>query len=220
MKTGKLAFVICRLSVVFALFVWSAVLALAPKDLPLIPHHLVAVNAGLDPLLCPDTTHSESILEQSPPICSSTICFYSPQFLAFNLRRLRFFDRDILISGVNFNHPVDVTTSQGKVLFALQGKGYSPQQLFNQHYVAAQLSLALMPLPGVISALPSSLSCYGLSFEPVTLSNGVTISPDSSLGALLTQCDLAALKPPSMERDADMVALANILSLLNTCRRL
>ncbi len=220
MKTGEPAFSICRLSVLFALFVWIATLALVPKGLPLIPSHLVTANTGFDPILCTDTASGGSVLEQSSPICSSAICFYSPQFLAFNLRRLRFFDRDILISGVNLNHPVDVIASQGVIAFALQSKGYSPQQLFNQHYVAAQLSLALVPLPGVISVLPSSLSCYGLNFEPVTLSNGITLSPDSSLGALFTQCDLAALKPPSMERDTDMRVLANILSLLNTCRRL
>jgi hypothetical protein len=154
--------------------------------------------------------------------CQMKICFRTPQYFLTNFQRLRFFPRDILINGVNFNHPVEVNTNPRQIVFALRGNAYgsslSPLLQFNQQYVATQLGLALRPLVTVYSSSETSLSCYGLNFDPVTLNNGVNVSPDSTSGALFTQCDIVAIAPTSAARDADMAALARILTLLNnTC---
>jgi hypothetical protein len=50
------------------------------------------------------------------------------------------------------------------------------------------------------------------------LSNGVTLSPEMTLGEFFTQCDLAGIAQYSDERDADMTAIVSILTQLNTCR--
>ncbi len=150
--------------------------------------------------------------------CGTQFCFKTPQYYASNYFRLNFHGRDILISGVNLNHPVDSTASPTQVLFALRTRGTAPQQLFNQHYVAAQLTLAQVPLPTVFGAQNTNLSCYNLAFDPMKLSTGVTLSPEMTLGEFFTQCDVTGIAPYSEERDADMRAIVSILSRLNTCR--
>lgn len=154
--------------------------------------------------------------------CQTSLCYRSPQFYAANFKRLRLFPRDILISGVNFNHPVDCVAQPTPIQFALRGSGFaavsSPQVQFNQQYVAAQLSQALVPTLTANSAATTSLGCYGLSFAPMKLGNGAVLTPESSLRELFTQCDLVGIKSPSEQRDADMAALASILAMLNsTC---
>ena len=150
--------------------------------------------------------------------CGIRFCFKTPQYYAFNYSRLNFHGRDILISGVNLNHPVDSTASPTQVLFALRTRGTAPQQLFNQQYVAAQLTLAQVPLPTVFGAQNTELSCYNLTFDPIELSTGATLSPEMTLGEFFTQCDVTGIAPYSEERDADMRAIVSILSRLNTCR--
>jgi len=150
--------------------------------------------------------------------CGIQLCFKTPQYYSANYNRLNFHGRDIFISGVNLNHPVDSTAAPLQVLFALRTRGGSPLQLFNQNYVAAQLSMALVPLPTVYGAFNSDLGCYNLNFDPIKLSNGATLSPEMKLGEFFTQCDLAGLAPYSAERDADMTAIVSILTRLNTCR--
>jgi hypothetical protein len=110
----------------------------------------------------------------------------------------------------------------GPVMFALRGglfgSGGSPLTRFNQQYVAAQLAQALVPYLMARSAATSSLSCYGVEFSPVRLSNGVLLTSATTLGELFTQCDLTGIQPGSETRDADMLALAHVLSMLNrTC---
>lgn len=163
------------------------------------------------------------LVKQSAPAahsleCGIQLCFKTPQYYAANYNRLNFHGKDIFISGVNLNHPVDSTSAPMQVLFALRTRGTSPLQLFNQNYVATQLSLALFPLMTVYSAFSTNLSCYNLNFDPVKLSNGVTLTPEMTLGEFFTQCDLAGLSPYSAERDTDMTAIVSILSRLNTCR--
>ena len=53
--------------------------------------------------------------------CQTTLCYRAPQFYAMNYKRLRLFPRDILISGVNFNHPVDCVAQPTPIQFALRG---------------------------------------------------------------------------------------------------
>ncbi len=158
----------------------------------------------------------------SGPVCQIALCYRSPQYYAVNYRRLRLFPRDIFISGVNLNHPVDCVAQPGPVIFALRGGLFggagSPLTQFNQQYVAAQISQALVPYLAARSASASSLGCYGLEFAPVRLSNGFMITPTTTLADLFTQCDLTGIQPQSEARDADMLALAAVLARLNgTC---
>jgi hypothetical protein len=140
-----------------------------------------------------------------------------------NYRRLRLFPRDIFISGVNLNHPVDCVAQPAPIIFALRANSlhysFSPLAWFNQQYVTAQLTQALVPMLTVYSVTKSALGCYGLNFEPVKLSTGVILTPNSTLGDLFTQCDLTGIAADSAERDADLETLAKILSMLNsTCQ--
>jgi len=150
--------------------------------------------------------------------CGAKLCFKTPEYYAANYSRLNFHGRDIFISGVNLNHPVDSTAAPTQILFALRSRGTSPLQLFNKHYVAAQLTMALVPLTTGYSAMNTDLGCYNLSFAPMKLSNGATLTPEMTLGEFFTQCDLAGLAPYSNERDDDMRAIVSVLSRLNTCR--
>ena len=151
--------------------------------------------------------------------CGGKVCLRATSYFVVNYKRLRFFPRDILISGVNLNHPVEVTNSS-TILSALRNPSSAPLAEFNRQYITAQLSMALVPLPSVISMVKSSVACYGVEFEPFKLSTGVEITPEMSLEAFFSQCDVTAIGPPmSEERDADMDALAKILMQLNgTCR--
>ena len=153
------------------------------------------------------------------PQCGARVCLRATSYFVVNYKRLRFFPRDILISGVNLNHPVEVTNSS-TLLAALRNPSSAPLAEFNRQYVTSQLSLALIPLPSVISGVKSSIACYGVDFEPVKLSTGAVITPDTSIEALFSQCDVVAINPPtSEERDADMMVLSQILAMLNgTCR--
>ena len=151
--------------------------------------------------------------------CGARVCLRATSYFVVNYKRLRFWPRDILISGVNLNHPVEVTNSS-TILSALRNPSSAPLAEFNRQYITAQLSMALVPLPSVISMVKSSVACYGVEFEPFKLSTGVEITPEMSLEAFFSQCDVTAIGPPmSEERDADMDALAKILMQLNgTCR--
>ena len=51
--------------------------------------------------------------------CGAKICLRSTPYFTVNYKRIRFFPRDILISGVNLNHPVEVT-SVNTILLALR----------------------------------------------------------------------------------------------------
>ncbi|MFN0086202.1 MAG: hypothetical protein ACKVX9_12515 [Blastocatellia bacterium] len=154
--------------------------------------------------------------------CQTALCYRMPHYFLLNYKRLRLFPRDIFISGVNLNHPVDCVAQPTTVMFALRGglfgSSRSPLTQFNQHYVAAQLSQALIPYLMVRSASATSLGCYGLEFAPERLSNGFLITPATTVEELFTQCDLTGIQPMSEARDADMLKLARILSMLNgTC---
>jgi hypothetical protein len=160
---------------------------------------------------------------QDVPDCRLGLCYRSSQYYLNNYKRLRLFPRDIFISGVNLNHPVDCVAQPGPIIFALRANSlnysFSPLAWFNQQYVAAQLAQAQVPLLTVYSATKSALGCYGLNFEPVKLSTDVVITPNTTLAELFTQCDLTGIAADSAERDADLGALARILSMLNnTCQ--
>src|SRR5262249_22522025 len=129
-------------------------------------------------------------------------------------------DGVIIIPGFNFNNPVNVRSNTDAIDRILRGGSIfggsqNPIQRFNQEFVAAQISL----LPGskgsvdTANILRAALSCYGISFTPVILSNGGVLSPDSTVDDLFKQAVIAASS--SAATDSDRAAIANIFSLLD-----
>ncbi|MFN0109056.1 MAG: SdrD B-like domain-containing protein [Blastocatellia bacterium] len=140
-----------------------------------------------------------------------TLCWRSTQHWLSNYRYLP--GGTVLISGVNANNPVSIQQSLSSVRQALQG-GNSAMQRINKEYVTAQISMAASGgsgSPVVFNAFWSAISCSRVSFSPVTLSNGVTLSPSSLLDTLNTQSVLAI----KQNRHADMFLLADIWALFN-----
>ncbi|MDX2040438.1 MAG: hypothetical protein SF097_04275 [Acidobacteriota bacterium] len=142
--------------------------------------------------------------------CNGAICFRSSEYFLLNLNRLP--GGSVLIGGVNYNAPVSTANVQA-IKLALQG-GTAPLQRLNQEFVAAQLNLALaggQSSPKVYGGLRSPLGCSGISFAPTTLSNRVSLSPDSALNDLFEQARVAIRN----QQTTDMLALANVFALLN-----
>ena len=136
-----------------------------------------------------------------------TLCFRAPQYYETNLSRLP--RGSVTIAGNGSNMPVS-TANTAKMKLALDG-GSSAQDRFNQQFVAAQLTLLATPGSDQ-AAFGGQLICYRLSFTPVRLSNGVILSPGSTLGELIDQAQRAARQGSA----ADLGALAQILDLLNS----
>jgi hypothetical protein len=158
-------------------------------------------------------------------ICFSA-CFRSPQYYWFNLERLgdRIDNRgaSVVIGGVNFNQPIGVAENVDLIRHFLKGSAFpgfappTPMARLNQEFLAAQLSLALAGgdgSPKAHSALNGQLQCHGgmIGFRPAVLSNGVALTPFSTLGELFEQALLAIRE----NRTADMDALAGLFNLLN-----
>jgi hypothetical protein len=150
-----------------------------------------------------------------PPTKCDTFCWRSPQYWLLNLRRMP--QGVVWISGFNGNLAVS-TNNHFAIQQALQGSAtgfrFTAQQRFNQEYVAAQLNLILAGgQSSVVNAnvLWTNLSCYGINFAPVTLSNGFVLSPGGMVKDLFMQAQLAA----TQNRAADFAALATLLDLFN-----
>ncbi len=144
-----------------------------------------------------------------------TICFRSPQYYLLNLNSLP--GGTVLIGGSNNNQPVS-TRNRTEIGLALQGNamgfGLTPLQRLNQEFVAAQLSINSAGgagSPVAYNVFWSMLSCYNITFAPVTLSNGFVLSPASMLNDLFEQAQLAIRQ----NRTADMDKLALVFDLLN-----
>ncbi len=152
------------------------------------------------------TTLGDGIgLPQASPC--DTVCLRSPGYYLLNLNK---FPRgSVTIGGVN--HPVS-TTQIDRIRLALNSDaaGGTTLQRFNRHYVAAQLSL-LWSGGASAGAMRAHLSCYGLDFAPVRLSNGHTLRPGSTLGELFEQSRSAARE----YRTADLAALADLFAQMN-----
>lgn len=146
------------------------------------------------------------------PFKCDTICFRSPE--SYLLRINNFLPNgSILIGGVNLNNPVSIQRSREQIKIALLGGSGAMQQM-NKQFVATQMSLAFSggtASPVVFNAFWSPLRCSGIIFAPVTLSNGVTLTPDSLFDTLFMQSQLAIRQ----NRTADLIPLAQILALLN-----
>jgi hypothetical protein len=139
------------------------------------------------------------------------ICLQSPQYYLLNPSKIP--SGYLFIGGVNFNNPVSTSSTQD-IRRVLQG-GSSPLQMLNQQYVAFQLNALTQGGPFGSSGSPglqsSSLRCFGVNFAPVQLSNGFTLSRNTTIGELLGQTRSAI----TGARTADMSALAAALVLLN-----
>ncbi|HMV49552.1 MAG TPA: hypothetical protein PKD31_17460, partial [Blastocatellia bacterium] len=111
------------------------------------------------------------------------------------------------------NNPVSTTNTRLMTL-TLAG-GYTSLQKLNQEFLAAQLNVLNAGgdgSPKVFYAMEGKLSCYGLNFADVTLSNGFTLSPDTKLKELYQQARYCVTGSGNA---ADQVALTTIFDLLN-----
>jgi hypothetical protein len=148
------------------------------------------------------------------PVCK-TLCFRSAQYFYFMYctRPETIPYGSLLVGGVNFNHPVAARSLPPAV--ALRNpRPQVPIQQLNKEYVALQLNLLLAggpASPHVQEGLASALACYGLDFQPVTLSNGVVLNPATSLATLIEQTRSAI----EGHKTENMSTLAQLLALLN-----
>jgi hypothetical protein len=145
------------------------------------------------------------------PLKCDTICFKAPSYYLLQIDNLP--NGSILIAGLNLNNPVSVQRNKDIIKIFLQGGG-NPVADINREFIATQLSFGLAggtASPSSFNVFWSPLRCSGLAFAPVTLTNGVTLSPDSLMDTLITQTQLAIRE----NRPADMSAIAQILALLN-----
>lgn len=119
----------------------------------------------------------------------------------------------MLAAGYNLNNPIVVQGNVNTIRLILQG-GMSAIQHLNREFVTAQLSMNLAGGPGspvVFNVYWSPLRCSGVRFDPITLSNGVTFTPDSLLDTLMNQTVLAIRESRSQDYDD----LAIIWAMLN-----
>ena len=140
----------------------------------------------------------------------NAICYRSPQYFKLNLDRLP--HGTVLIAGMNGNQPV--STSNKRVMGMALSGGYTPTQKFNQEFVAAQLNALRAGgdgSPSLFYAMEGKLSCYNLQFDEITLSSGVTLSPDSKLKELYQQAKLCI----AANSIADQIELTKIFDQLN-----
>ena len=175
-----------------------------------------AGNSDFSP--APDVSRTFSI--SRPPLTCHTICFGSPLFFRSSLASGTLPDGLIILPGFNFNNPAPVQSSSNEIDLILRGGtpfggSLNPIQRFNQEFVAAQLSLLRGSGGPAVTAnvLRTGLSCYGLSFAPVILSNGAVLSPDSTVGDLFTQASIVASSRTAT--NSDRAAIADIFDLLD-----
>jgi len=157
---------------------------------------------------------------QVPTTFCKTICFRSPQYWLLNLNRLP--SGTVIIGGVNNNAPVSTSNiaaiqmALGGLFGLLQGgtveSSSSSVQQLNRGFVAAQLGLLFAGGQTIaFEALWSHLSCYDLFFAPISLSNGVILTPNSVLNDLFEQALLAIQE----NREGDVRLLASLFDQLN-----
>ena len=137
-----------------------------------------------------------------------TVCLRSAAYYSINSDRLP--RGSVLIGGVNFNKPILIQNHIIIIQSALNG-GLSPLEQLNQQFVATQLSLASTGRSNSEIILNSRLRCYGVSFDPVRLGNGLMLSRNTLFGDLLEQARLAIVD----DRTEDMVKLTTVFRLLN-----
>jgi hypothetical protein len=151
----------------------------------------------------------------TPPTKCDTLCYRAPQWWLLNLDRLP--GGTVIIYGVNNSLPVD-TRKWRTIQSALQGNPFgvslTPIQRFNQEYVAAQLNILHYGGPGaptVANTMWANLSCYQITFAPITLSSGAVLTPNSMVKELYMHLTAAV----QGRRVDDLIKLTQVLDLLN-----
>ncbi|MGE0127439.1 MAG: putative Ig domain-containing protein [Blastocatellales bacterium] len=168
--------------------------------------------AGVQPYLLP-------ITPSATPSCSQTICFRSSAYFSLNFGTSAIPRGTVLIGGVNLNNPVASTDQRVKQ--ALDGQSGA----FNREFVAAQLNILAasgLGAANVVTALASELSCYGLQFGLVRLSNGVILTPQSSLSDLISAANFVAKGGGDSKDNCIVTKLLGALngtSSANVCNR-
>jgi hypothetical protein len=140
-----------------------------------------------------------------------TVCWRSTQYLLNNLRAWP--SGTVLAAGYNANNPMGIQGNLANIRNILQG-GPSVQQRLNREFVTAQMSLAMAGgsgSPVVFNTFWSPLRCSQVSFTSVTLSNGLTFTPESLLDTLMNQTVQAIRE----NRQQDYDELANLWALIN-----
>lgn len=153
---------------------------------------------------------STALVLQINALNCQTICLQSALYyqLVADSRLPRGF---LYIGGVNFNNQVSIQTNISDVRRSLAGGPAALQQL-NKQYVALQLSLLSVsgPFPPA-TVMQSSLRCYGLRFDAMTLGNGAIINRNTTISELLNETRASIID----NRTEDMAKLAVVLGLLN-----
>ncbi len=160
-----------------------------------------------------------TITPTASPTCSQTICFRSAAYFSLNFGTPEIPKGTVLIGGINLNNPV--ASTDPRVKQALDGQ----LGAFNREFVAAQLNIlnaSGLGAANVVTALASELSCYGLQFGLVTLSNGAILTPQSSLSDLISDATFVA-KGGGASRDncivTRLLGALNGASPANVCTR-
>jgi uncharacterized repeat protein (TIGR01451 family) len=136
------------------------------------------------------------------------LCFRSAAYFALNPNAIP--NGAVLIGGVNGNSKV--STSHPSVRQALRGQ-FGP---FIREHVAAQLNLlnaSGLGAANVLTALASTLSCYGLEFQEVALT-GAALSPNSKLFDLFQVAEAVAKRDASGQT-RDACILTKVFGQLN-----
>lgn len=164
---------------------------------------------------CPTLVQPTPTPTPVPVAVCKTLCFRSAQYFYFMYceRPETIPFGSLIVGGANFNHPV-ATRSQPPAVALRNQRPQIPLHQLNKEFVALQLNLLEAGGPAshhVQEALASALHCYGLDFQPIKLSNGVQLTPASSLGELVAQTRQVI----EMYSSTDMPALTGLIASLN-----
>jgi hypothetical protein len=157
--------------------------------------------------------------EVPAPVKCDTICFRSAEY--WLLHKLQCPPGGVVYAYGFYGNLGIGTGDQRTLELILRGSPFgfglnrlTPIQRFNQQYVTAQLNLYIAGgsgSPVMYNVLWANLSCYDITFAPITLSNGFTLTRNSMVKDLFMQAQLAILE----NRAADAVALTGVFNLLN-----
>ncbi len=149
------------------------------------------------------------------PVKCDTLCYRSAAYWLLNPYEIP--NGTVVIYGVNNNAPVS-TSRWSSIVQALQGNpmgaNLTPREVFNREYVAAQLNILNQGGPGSpvwVNTMWANLSCYGITFNPITVGSGAVLTRDSMVKELYMHITAAV----QSRNDADLAKLTVVLQLLN-----
>jgi hypothetical protein len=145
------------------------------------------------------------------PVCQVS-CFESSTFYLFNANLIP--STGSIRLGNNGTVVVLSLQSNTAAVLAALGGGPSAQAKLNSQYAALQLNLLTkvnLNTPEGIAVLNSTLACQGATIVPVQLSNGITITGNTSLASVIGEVEGAIVR----NSNDDMTKLAAVLLGLN-----